>query len=635
MYSALCFKRLIVVLIISSTVYTADKPQYKVSAIPENLLVDADAVIRNSSTIIEVENEKKASISKKHAVTILNEKGQYFGRMYLFYFKFIEIENFEATLYDSSGNEIRKIDEGIKDYASISWAQLYSDWRYKLAELYHNEFPYTVEFTFKEKYNGYITWPSWIPEEENASVQYSSYEIILPKEFHLRYRCYNWEKKPAVSPQKNNNISYFWDAVNLAPFKSEPFGPPVNDQYKSVEVAPVKFKMDDYEGDLTTWQNFGLWIKELWKGRQKLPDDIVRDLNNMLNPQMSRKEKVCKVYNYLQSSTRYVDLTVGIGGWQPVKAEKVVECGYGDCKALSNYMIALLKAVGIESYPVLINSNSKPKRFDISFPSNQFNHAIVCVPEEADTIWLECTNQFIPCGYLGPMNENRYGLLISDGGGKLVKTPSSNAIDNRKLTKAVVDLEKGSAEISVKYSGNMNSYANYVYRNQSEDNYQKLLESELKISPGNVLEKNIKQIDGDTVCTILDAKVSIPDFVSTMGNRLFFSPYLVYPNIDIPEENEGRIYPVVFSFAYSEIDTILYKIPEGAVIEAKPEDITIETEYYKFISNVRIKDSITLSYIRNFQLKKEIIPKESYDAFRDFLQLIAQSDARKIVLKLK
>ena len=132
-------------------------------------------------------------------------------------------------------------------------------------------------------------------------------------------------------------------------------------------------------------------------------------------------------YEYVQSKTRYVSIQEGIGGLQPFPASIVDKYGYGDCKALSNYTVALLQEVGVKSFYTKIRAGEGEPDLLLDFPAQQTNHVVVAIPNDKDTIWLECTSQTNPFGYTGSFTGDRYALMITEEGGKIARTPSFSA----------------------------------------------------------------------------------------------------------------------------------------------------------------------------------------------------------------
>ena len=121
---------------------------------------------------------------------------------------------------------------------------------------------------------------------------------------------------------------------------------------------------------------------DLIKDTYDLPTSTVTMIKDLVKDEVDDIGNAKKVYEYVQGKTRYISVQVGIGGWKPFNASEVDKLGYGDCKALTNYTMSLLKAVGVESNYSVVYAGSSQKNIEDDFTSIQGNHVILNIPSE-------------------------------------------------------------------------------------------------------------------------------------------------------------------------------------------------------------------------------------------------------------
>ena len=76
---------------------------------------------------------------------------------------------------------------------------------------------------------------------------------------------------------------------------------------------------------------------------------------------------------------RYFGTELGWGGLKPRQPEETLRRAFGDCKDKALLMVALLREVGVEAYPALVNY-PQHLHVDPAMPGPRFDHAIVAVP---------------------------------------------------------------------------------------------------------------------------------------------------------------------------------------------------------------------------------------------------------------
>ncbi len=637
-------KELLLVLLIISSFFlcvkgnglpsSKDKPEYAVSNISEELLNKAIAVVREDIVSLEIESKQKSYHKGLVATTILTPQADYLCYNYLYYGKFRQIKNFTGALYDKNGTLIQKIKKSdISDESATSYGTLFSDSRVQYAGFKSQDYPFTVEFEYEIEMDGSLYYPSnTFQSSADISVEKSTFEVITPKDYEIRIKECNLSNAAQVSLIEEKS-HYSWEEKNLPVYEREPFSPPYYEVMPMVFIAPTDFIMEGYEGNMETWEGFGSWLFQLNEGRQVLPEETVTLIKKLVENCKTPTEKIETIYNYLQTNTRYISIQVGIGGWQPFEASLVDKYKYGDCKALVNYTKALLNIVDINSFYTLVKAGADTSPIMDDFPSNQFNHVILCVPVENDTLWLECTSQTIPFGYLGDFTDDREVLLVTPEGGKITHTTTYTGKTNQLQRKGNVEIyESGdaTADINTVYKGiQYETIGNIIDRDFGSQ--KKALYNRIDI-PSFEIKSFSLQVEKKQIPTGEENfNLQLSKYATISGKRIFFIPNVLNRNSYIPKKLEKREHDIMVKMAYEDCDSIFFKIPEGYEIEYLPEDISIRNEFGRYSIELKVINNEIL-YIRNHTMNHGRYPKESYTAFREFLKEISGYDKKKVIL---
>lgn len=624
----------IVLVSLSIASVKASKIEYPVSSIPKELLKDANAVIRFSEDNFEILTDKKATLKKSYAITILKKEALDMADLELYYDEFSSISAINVTVFDEFGNKVKKIPSSdIIDYNTCSEYSLYENNHAKVVDSKYQTLPFTVEVSYTINYTGLLSYPEWVPNESfNISVERSKHSVTFPEEITCRFKEQNIGVSPIITNSKGFK-NYIWDLTNLKVLKDEPYSLPIMQYAPAVFSAPSDFKIDGFKGNANSWESLGKWDYSLIEGRDILSPESSDSIKSLVSNCSSDLEKVKLLYKFLQENTRYVSIQIGIGGWQPYEAEKVNKLKYGDCKALANYMKAMLKAVGINSIYVLVDAGEFESAMMKDFPSNQFNHAFLCVPIENDTIWLECTDPYGTPGYLSTFTDDRDVLLVTSEGGKVVHTPSYSGNDNLQLHTAIVRIDAtGNAICTMNnsFQGLHHTNSSYLLHTDKEDQKKELYN---RIAIPNFEIKDFKEIEEKSKIPAIKEELNLllKNYGSVMGNRLIIPLNLLNKENLIPRDRDSRISDIYLPREILEIDTIHYYIPEGYKIESISQNEELKSEFgsYKCIISVKGNE---IAYIRRQFKNKGTFDKTKYSDFFAYVERLNILDNAKVVL---
>jgi hypothetical protein len=620
-----------------TTSFWAQNANYAVSTIPDSLKLNANSVIRFHEININVASRNEMIVKSIQATTVLNELGLNNLDLAEGYDKSKSINKIEVVIYDASGNVFKKFKrKDFKDQSAVESGTVFSDSRVLYLNYTPTVFPFTIVFEVETKSSNTAFLPTWNAIDGYlVSTQLASIEINYSPELNLNKKEINFsDSYHIVKNETENSIKY--TVVNLPAKKHEELAPSFEMLFPRVMFGLESFSLEGLVGNAKSWKEMGKWFyDEILEGTTDLPNETVAKMRNLVGSESDPMKVAEVIYKYVQEKTRYVSIQEGIGGWKPMLASEVDKLGYGDCKALTNYTRALLKAVGVNSYYSRLYGQPNKREIFTDIVSFQSNHVILAIPYKTNYIWLECTSQIQPFGFQGDFTDDRSAYVIKPDGGEIVKTKTYSELDNLKFIKGSFKInDNGDFIGKVKIDSKGLVYESAFRKERtSQENQIKFYKEEFdNINNLSVKKINLNNNPKDILFTE-DLELEASGYAQKSGeNKLIFALNAFDQNTYVPKKYRSREYPFEIERGYTNEDEIEITIPDGFIIEAKPNGIEQKSEFgsYKIEFNAVSPNKIVCK--RKLIVMKGLYDKSKYEDYRKFRETIAKNDNSKIVI---
>ncbi len=228
------------------------------------------------------------------------------------------------------------------------------------------------------------------------------------------------------------------------------------------------------------WEDVGTVVRDLWRGRADVTPAIRARALELTDGITDNEQKARALYRYVATSIRYVGVEVGIGRIQPNSAPVVLANGFGDCKDKHILLEALLRAVGIEARPVLMNPGVA---VDADVPSlGAFSHVVTLIEDTLPApVWLDTTLEVAPFGFLIATERSATVLPIAPAGeARLVTTPATAVRGNvwRTETTGALSID-GRLEATVRetLSGDLEVLMRTAFRAAPRQNWEQVVQA--------------------------------------------------------------------------------------------------------------------------------------------------------------
>jgi len=610
---------------------------YSALNIPDSMKQRVDGVYRLDEEYLQIKSRSHYIIREHVIFTILSESGAAHLKHYEFVDKFHSIPDIEIRIYNAFGLEVKRYKK--RDFttqAAYDGVTLVSDDKIMFLETPAPGYPCTVETIVTKDVTAYNALPGFTVSNIDHSVEAFRLIVEVPAALDIRHRNRNLSIQPEVTTMGEIK-SYTWQGKNLIGRNISAHGFKANTYASSIDIAPNFFEYDGYPGTFKDWKTFGLWSAPFYAEKSPFPDKRIAEIKDLVAGAKSDLEKIRILYDHMKRNMRYVSIQLGIGGFKPFPANFVDEKKYGDCKALTNYMLHLLNVVGIRSYPALINAEYDSPPVDPNFPANQFNHVILCVPRGKDSIWLECTSNFDAAGFLGSFTENKKALLLTPDGGVLVSTPKSNASNSRMITKTELTIsEDGSAMAKrlIFCSGDEQRSFEYLRQLNADDKKTVLVKQlDYRVPDDYRLTFLGDSLNGYSF--VYEAAYSqLFDFKA--GSKMFFPQTVSGISDEDLKYDTSRKIEFLFHHPYERVDTTTFILPPTMMVETvlPAKELKTDIASYSFQSSYDAAAN-KLQITTRLILSESQVPPAQYLPLATFFTGVNRNQDQKVVIKSK
>jgi hypothetical protein len=276
------------------------------------------------------------------------------------------------------------------------------------------------------------------------------YRMILswPQGVDVQWKATPGFGAPTVAEKDGRTVLTLDETNALAP--KAPIGAPL--RYRRVGLLEAS--------TFGSWSEISKLMAPLFEASSQIPkgSPIEALADDIAARYAKPEERAFAALRLVEDQTRYFALLMGEGGYVPAKAEDTWTRRFGDCKAKTALLLAILHRLGLQAEPVLVNLGAGDGIDELPPSLAAFNHVIVRVTIDGKSYWLDGTRT----GDTNPQSmkapAHKWGLPVRDEGATLEKivepqinVPTTDTFLRLDATKGLN--EKAGARLTITYSG--------------------------------------------------------------------------------------------------------------------------------------------------------------------------------------
>ncbi len=604
---------------------------------------DVNAVVLLDDQTTTVKENGEIVNQGRRIIKILRAEGRRLADFEVHYRSDSKVNYLHGWSITSKGQEYEAKDISER---SVSSYEVYADIKAKMIHVPGGDVGTVVGFEYEQQSRPYIFQDFW-DFQSFWPVEKSRYRLHLGSGWRFKAEWLNHEENKPTE-EKGDLV---WQLSDIPRIELEPHRPP-SDALAGLMVVTF---LSDKAPDKTyqNWPEFASWYSRLSSGVRDSTPALQQKVKDLAPATQSPMERIQALAHFAQHDVRYVEISIGIGGWRPHAAGDILGNKYGDCKDKATVLSSMLTQIGVKSYYVLVNTergtfkaNSPPQaRFDhmilaIALPDASYGKSMPAVyehPALGHLLIFDPTNEHVPFGQIPFYEQDNYGLLVGEQGGELIHLPLSSPESNgvRRISRLKL-LPDGSLQGDVEevHSGFMAMAARGVLQHETDSDRKKLIERFVGGNLSNVQVDNLELVNANDTDKdlIIRYKITADHYAKTVGALLLVRPRVLGELAGGWDPNKPRHYAYDFPAPFLSSDQVEISLPDGFKVDELPDPAKASFPFGTYTSSAENVGNI-LKYHREYRVTTTQVPFERISDLAKLFSSINIDEKAQAVLK--
>ena len=392
------------------------------------------------------------------------------------------------------------------------------------------------------------------------------HRLLWPRKRDLR-----WRGAQPSSTSVGDELALIWEARDVAALDVEDAIPSWYEPWQSVQIT-----------EFTTWQDVALWADAMFRLDERSAFEVRELANELRAAHATRDAQVVAAIRFVQDDIRYLGLEMGRNSHEPHQPWETLDARWGDCKDKTLLLVALLRELGLEAYPALVNTRLQHRLADRLPSPFLFDHVVAQVIDGGATYWVDGTIAD-QGGTLATIDTPASGLTLivrPDTAALTKMLPVSKAAMRVEQTYTTTAYDAAALlEVRTTYSGAdadamRSELATFSLEDYADDRINALAVDQPKIEAAGAPAVHDDRVKNVIVVT---EHYRVPE-LWTDGHWVWY-PRVLEANLLRPE-TMIRSMPLAFPFPLDVEQTVRFNFPE--VVDVEKSTSVTETPTFRY-----------------------------------------------------